>query len=112
LAAVLALGALPTAATATPAACDTPTGGFAVLGPPTVYGFVGTPLAPAPFDSTSPGDVSWRGDCDPLPDGIAFDPATRSYTGTPTAVGSVTVTQFAADGSDSAVGDANLVILP
>jgi len=95
-----------------PEPCAAPTGDFYVSGPAVLYGFVGAPLASAPFTTDAAGTVAWRGDCVALPDGIAFDSATRSYVGTPTLAGSERVSLLAADGDESAGWDAFLDILP
>lgn len=113
LSALLALAPLATSmAIAAPEPCAAPTGGFAITGPTVLYGFVGTPLASAPFTTDSAGTVAWRGDCLALPDGVAFDQATLSYVGTPTLAGNEIVSLLAADGDESAGWDAFLDILP
>jgi Uncharacterized protein conserved in bacteria with the myosin-like domain len=113
LAAVLAFTSLatPTAVAATEP-CAAPTGDVFATGPSTLYGFVGVPLAPATFGTTTVDPVTWRGDCLPLPDGISFDPTSISYVGTPTTAQNVTVELRATTGVDVAYWDATLQILP
>ncbi|MCW4386312.1 putative Ig domain-containing protein [Salinibacterium sp. SYSU T00001] len=114
LSAVLAFTALatPAAASALDEECTGVTGQLEVNGPNSLYGFVGTALAPAPFTTDANGPVTWRGDCAELPPGVTFDQATASYVGTPTSTYQGAAYLYATADTGSAPYEASFEVLP
>src|SRR5690606_33284333 len=87
LSAVLAFTALATPAAAEPVPTECSDEANFEVQAPSVFGFVGVPLAPAPLTTSSAAPVAWSTECMELPEGVTFDQASASFAGAPASEG-------------------------
>ncbi|WP_403020891.1 putative Ig domain-containing protein [Salinibacterium sp. GXW1014] len=87
LSAVLAFTALATPAAAEPVPTECSDEANFEVQAPSVFGFVGVPLAPAPLTTSSAAAVTWSTECMELPEGVTFDQASASFAGAPASEG-------------------------
>ncbi|MBF0671792.1 MAG: putative Ig domain-containing protein [Salinibacterium sp.] len=87
LSAVLAFTALATPAAAEPVPTECSDEANFEVQAPSLFGFVGVPLAPAPLSTSSAAAVTWSTECMELPEGVTFDQASASFAGAPASEG-------------------------